>query len=700
MAVKKVVEIDVDIVRANGGLEKFKENFEKVEQSTKSLKSQLREAQEEVVKLSEKFGATSKEAVEASKRAGELKDKIGDAKSLTEAFNPDAKFKSLTASLSGAAGGLSAVTGAMGLLGGESKNTEAMILKVQSAMAISTGIQALGEARDSFKQFGTVAVNALKGIKNAIGATGIGLLLVAAGALYAYWDDIKEAVSGVSEEQKRLTAQSQKNVDQENEKLKLIGSQDNILKLQGKSEKEILAIKIKQTDEAISANKINIENQKTTNKLAEIGAKRNYEMLKSYIDFVSAPVRFLYENAAVAINKVINLINKIPGVNIKGNLDEKFGDKASEFITKLAFDPDKTKKEGEQTVKNSQDSLNKLLNDRAGYKLASNDIDKKSLDDKKKNIKEEEDLEKQRLKSLTDLQDNYLKQSQDANAKTDQEKLDLQKQRDLAEINQLAKTENEKANLKALFNEKYFTLQTELDAKLKKESEEKQLKDSEAKSEFEDAQWLRLQELTMSQSEFQKLQLQQKLDNELILAEGNEQLKQELKDKFIADSQAIDQKDLDNKKILKEQEISMAIQTFGILSDLLGKQSKVGKAFAVANALMNTYQGITAGVKLGYPAAIPAVISASVTGFKAVKDILATNPNTSSASAPSTGGGSGGGQTPAPPQFNLVSQSSTNQLTSTIANQQNQPIQTYVVGNQVTSQQALDRNAQQTATFG
>ena len=66
------------------------------EQAVGSLKSQLRQAQAEVAELSNKFGTTSKEAIEAAKRAGELKDKIGDAKNLTDAFNPDAKFKAFS----------------------------------------------------------------------------------------------------------------------------------------------------------------------------------------------------------------------------------------------------------------------------------------------------------------------------------------------------------------------------------------------------------------------------------------------------------------------------------------------------------------------------------------------------------------------------------------------------------------------------
>ena len=56
-------------------------------------------------------------------------------------------------------------------------------------------------------------------------------------------------------------------------------------------------------------------------------------------------------------------------------------------------------------------------------------------------------------------------------------------------------------------------------------------------------------------------------------------------------------------------------------------------------ALINTYQGIAAGVKLGFPLAIPAVLAAAATGFKAVKSIIATK-------IPNGGGGSGGGSAP------------------------------------------------------
>lgn len=169
-----------------------------VGKSVGSLKQQLREAQSEVAALSDKFGATSKEAINAAKKAAELKDRIGDAKALTDAFNPDAKFKALTASLSGVAGGFAALQGAVGLFGNKADAVEKTLLKVQSAMALSQGLQAVGESIDSFKQLGAVVKsgvsNAFGTLRSAIISTGIGALVVGVGLLIANFETVKKVV--------------------------------------------------------------------------------------------------------------------------------------------------------------------------------------------------------------------------------------------------------------------------------------------------------------------------------------------------------------------------------------------------------------------------------------------------------------------------------------------------------------------------
>lgn len=167
----QVVGIKINVEGADAG------------KSVGSLKSQLREAQAEVATLSEKFGATSAAAVNAAKKAAELKDAIGDAKALTEAFNPDRKFQAFSSAISGVVGGFAALQGAQALFGAESEDLQKVLVKVQAAMALSQGINSILEARDSFKILKIVVIDTMAGIKAAIGSTGIGLLAVAIGAI-------------------------------------------------------------------------------------------------------------------------------------------------------------------------------------------------------------------------------------------------------------------------------------------------------------------------------------------------------------------------------------------------------------------------------------------------------------------------------------------------------------------------------------
>jgi hypothetical protein len=127
-----------------------------IQDNVKSLKSQYREALAELQKVTEQYGATSEEAVKAAKAAAELKDQIEDSKNLVDAFNPDAKFNALTGSIGGALNAFQAYEGALGLIGVESENLQKTMVRVQSAMALSQGLQGIMEAKDQFKNLGTV----------------------------------------------------------------------------------------------------------------------------------------------------------------------------------------------------------------------------------------------------------------------------------------------------------------------------------------------------------------------------------------------------------------------------------------------------------------------------------------------------------------------------------------------------------------
>jgi len=284
MAIEKIIDIKI---QGNS------------EQAVGSLRSQLRQAQADVAVLSEKFGVTSVEATNAAKKAGELKDKIGDAKALTDAFNPDAKFKALSASLSGVAGGFAAVQGGMALLGVQSESVEKTLLKVQSAMALSQGLQAIGESVDSFRQLNAViqssttfqklntlattaaaavqkiftgAVNttavSFNALKTAIVSTGIGALVVGIGYLISKMNESADATEKLTKQQERFNAQLEttKKLTEDNAKAIDYNTQIALAKAKerGASEKELLRIQLDGYEERGKANNKEIETiQKT-----------------------------------------------------------------------------------------------------------------------------------------------------------------------------------------------------------------------------------------------------------------------------------------------------------------------------------------------------------------------------------------------------------------------------------------------------
>ena len=156
------------------------------EQSVGSFKKQLREANNEVVSLTEKFGATSREAIAAAQKVAKLKDAIGDAKALSDAFSPDAKFNAFAGAIQGAVSGFSALQGAQALFGTESEELNKTLLKVQAALALSQGLNGILAAKDAFVNLGAViksqVVTAFGTLRATIISTGIGLLVVGVAA--------------------------------------------------------------------------------------------------------------------------------------------------------------------------------------------------------------------------------------------------------------------------------------------------------------------------------------------------------------------------------------------------------------------------------------------------------------------------------------------------------------------------------------
>lgn len=142
----------------------------------------------------------------------------------------------------------------------------------------------------------------------------------------------------------------------------------------------------------------------------------------------------------------------------------------------------------------------------------------------------------------------------------------------------------------------------------------------------------------------------------------------------------------------------------GALSDIVGKQTAAGKALGIAQALINTYVGVSEVIKskavlpepLNTITKIASIATTLATGFKTVQALT-------SVQVPGGGGGSAGGAniSSATPVINTATtQTPQTQLALSIANAQKEPVQAYVVSSSMTTQQALDRNIRNNSTIG
>jgi hypothetical protein len=170
---------------------------------------------------------------------------------------------------------------------------------------------------------------------------------------------------------------------------------------------------------------------------------------------------------------------------------------------------------------------------------------------------------------------------------------------------------------------------------------------------------------------------------------------------------AIEQAEADFKNEIQNQYLDSVSTGFRVLRGEFEKSKDVQagliiaeSSVGVARTIINTVAGNQRAVaELGAIASIPFVASNTIAGTVGIaENILSTRKALQSLNRGGSLNSSGGG-TSAPANFNIVESSGNNQLASQIAQQQNQPVQAFVVGSAVTSQQALDRNILQNSTF-
>jgi hypothetical protein len=485
------------------------------ETSVKSIKTQLKEANLELIKAQQNFGDYSNEALAAARNVAKLKDQIQEARETADLFDPGKKFQAFSGVLQTTAAGYAGLQGAVGLFGTESAELEKQLLKVQSALALSEGLSAVKDGAKDFSRLGAIiktqVVTAFSTLRGAIIATGVGALAVGVGLLIANFDKVKQVV------------------------LNLIPG------------------------------------------LAKVG------------EF---------------IGKLVDQITDFVGATSE----------ASRAYDKLA----KTNKSANEEIERRIKLLQAQGGNEAEIAKLSKQLADNQLNTLRAKSKAEKGLNEEDLKSYKDL----------ANQKS---VIDAQETKRIAD-EQAKRTEEQKRRNK------------EAQEAAKKAEEERLLKLGEARvaafqkeqSEIKEKENKRLgliKELDVQNEEFLKESANKKIGIDLLTSSKQISVNAETYAKFQENAK----QDLLVKETAAKGEIELlnaVASTAGILADVAGKETAAGKALAVAQALINTYQGISAGVKLGYPAAIPAVLAASVTGFKAVKSIIGVK-------VPGAGGGGG-----------------------------------------------------------
>ena len=479
-----------------------------------------------------------------------------------------------------------------------------------------------------------------KAMKTALISSGIGAAVVAIGLLVEYWDEIKGLVDGVSSEQATLLKTTEDTLAAQQEQLSATGSMENTLKLQGKTEKEIRDLKRQQTDEIIASTEILLEQQKQQKKAQIEAAERNQNITKGIIAFLTAPI-------VILLGLVDGLTNSLASLGI---LDEgtRLTEGFLELSSSLVFDPEEVAESGEETIKATEETLRKLKNTRDGFLLK--DKEEKEKEKEKTIEKAEVDPEvaakAKALEEISKLEDAYI-----------QSQLDKK----VAEEN--------------LVSDKYFNL-------------------------IEQAKLYGEDTALLVEAQAQELaDIQDKYDA----------IEKEKKDKKLED----DKKIAKAKADLQNELTGEVANAVGAIGDIFEKGTAASKGAALAEIAIGTGMGFINALDIAqksakgtgpaaafaFPIFYASQIAAVLGAVSQAKNILSTvKGGGGSGSTPTAP--SGGGSAPQPPAFNIVGASGETQLADAIGSQTQRPARAYVVSNDVTTAQEMDRNIIEGASIG
>lgn len=560
------------------------------------------------------------------------------------------------------------------------KEAEAAIQGVQNALekfnktasknrdAVRLLDKATGGAVTKFQDFqkgitqGITTVKGLsktfKGLRVAIAATGIGLIVVALGTIATYWEDITGFISGSTEELKRQQAELEDTKKILNNEVDLLNSQLRLQELKGES-----------TDETLLTLRKTLLVQQELNK-AEL------------------------EENILLLEKQKSRDNEITFFDkLKASFDIRKGSNYQENLALITAEKKNTKTEEQIEL---EDKINLLKKDRFKIETSLATLDsnaekrrKKELDDEKKITDE---LRRQKLEAAKE--DIKLQEEIDKALLTSKEEL---RAKELADLDLYYEQLIIKATLAGnVEQETLLALEDQKRTALKEQQAEFDQEDQEeADKRAEEAE--KAQQVKIDEAE--KI-----LEAELDLEEKKRKFKADTLDNLI--QLGGEESDLSKALLLAKQAI--ALQEF--LIDIGALQNKASIVTAETNleaakAGSSIAAGTAETAKIGFPQNILPLLAYAGQAAGIIMAIKAATSSTKEV-ASSVGGKDKGGspaiQAPvvSAPAFNIVGQNDTSQLAEAITGQTQAPIKAYVVSNEVTTAQSLDRNIVQGATIG
>ena len=557
--------------------------------------------------------------------------------------------------------------------------------------------------KDSYEAI-ALSSKGLSGFKKAMVATGIGALVVGIGALVANWDKVKDALSGATAESKAYKEAQAEIISAVSKVQAEITKMGDVIELakQGTISKEEA---LQQYNKALGESVGYAESLEQAESLLVKNAATVIEVTR-----LKAQSEVLYAKAAEARAKVIAGDESLEpsfwqtlSNAVTSSIDLVGG--AGKFATKQAID---TAKNGQEAIKTAEQLESTAASLQTKIAELQKNLEKGSLSPQQREKRNTE------IKALEDkAAAEAIQREKDKAAALEsirQGLIDTEEERRKEELRKIQADYDEQIALAAqYYGKQSLTIlalrQAQKDALDAQQNEF----DAQDKEKAEKESQIAAEKLALDKEndllsfEEQRAVIAQReallLEDETI----NEKDRTDLQKTYSDKRKEIDQLEADFKKS-QLKEIGDTLTKFG---ELAGKETAAGKALGIAAATINTFIGATEALKqestlpspLDVVAKIANVATVIATGLKTVKSIA-------SVKVPNAGGG--GGSVPSapnlpaaqPPSFNVVGQGGTNQLAQVIGDQTQQPIQAYVVANDVTSAQSLQRNIQSEAGIG